>query len=220
MISSLTATRLWSQQTALNAFKGVSESSSSQDSSSSKATSSLADYLFTDDEGDDDTSLSDLITSLQHQATTGSASATNASEGTADDISSTAFMAALQNKLESLRQNPDTSAMADSMLAALKAGTLTVTDVVSGEQIKAWDGSDNTAKPSAQTSVDKSDWPTFLREHLQRDSTAKYVRNEDSSHKEKGTGASAYFGMIGETYYYLSWTVPADTAADASKPAD
>ncbi|MGO4436300.1 hypothetical protein [Rhizobium sp. RAF56] len=219
MISSLTAARLWSQQTALNAFKQASEGSSSGNSSSSNASSSLADYLFTsdDDGSDDETSLSDLIKSLQGQATTGGATAADTSEGSADDISSASFMKALQGKLESLKENPDTSAMAESMLAALKAGTLTATDVVSGTQIKAWDVSDNTIKPSEQTSVDQTDWPTFLKEHLERDSTAKYVRNEDSSHREKVTGASAYFGMIGETYYYLSWTAPAATPTDAAQ---
>ena len=71
------------------------------------------------------------------------------------------------------------------MLKALKAGTLTVTDADAGLQIKTWDIADETAKPTEQSSVKTPDWTNFLKEHLERDG-AKYVRNEDSSHQEKG----------------------------------
>jgi hypothetical protein len=217
MISSLTTVRLWSQQAALTAFKETSEGRGSATSTSGTENRSLADFLSTDsDDGNEDTGLSTLIASLQRQAMMGGASSVpDTSEGSPEDISSKAFMRAVQEKLESLQKNPDTSAMAESMLKALKAGMLEVTDAVAGEKITAWDVSDKT-QPTQQAALEKDNWTDFLKEHLERDGNGTYVRNPDSSHKEKGTGASAYFGMIGERYYYLNWTTPA-TAASASK---
>jgi len=222
MVSDVMSVRLWSQQAALKAFKDVSGDSASGSSSSSDSSLSLADILFPDDgdddDGYDDTSLSNLIASLQQQAADEIA-AEDASEGSVDDISSTAFMKSLREKLEALKNDPTTGAMADAMLQALDAGALTVTNAVTGEQILAWDASDTEAGPQEKTATDKADWSTFLKQHAERDSEGRYVRNEDSSLKEK-TGASAYFGMIGDTYYYLSWTVPAASAdAPASSPA-
>jgi hypothetical protein len=110
-----------------------------------------------------------------------------------------------------------------------------VADVVAGEQItgrdlsEKKDSTDRTATPDKASSADKnttsaeadtseeittvetSDWSTYLREHLKRDPYGKYVRNDDGSHIDKVSGASSYFGMIGETYYYLSWTAPKAT---------
>ncbi|MFN7023158.1 MAG: hypothetical protein ACK4QP_01255 [Pseudorhizobium sp.] len=216
MISSLTTVRLWSQQAALNAFKEASEGRGSATSASGMANQSLSDFLsIGTDDAKEDTGLSALIASLQRQAMMGGASSVvpDASEGSQDDMSSKAFMRTVQEKLESLKKNPDTSVMADSMLKALKAGTLSITDTVAGEQIKAWDVSDKTQKPTQQAAVEKDNWTAFLKEHLERESNGTYVRNPDSSHKEKGTGASGYFGMIGERYYYLSWTTAAPAAS-------
>src|SRR5690606_39631328 len=62
--------RIWSQQTALNAFKEASESRAAGQSSSDASGSSLADILYAgsnDDDGYEDTSLATLIATLQRQ---------------------------------------------------------------------------------------------------------------------------------------------------------
>lgn len=220
MISSLTTVRLWSNQAALNAFKEESDSRASDSAAAGTAHRSLADVLFAgNDDRDDDSDLSGLITSLQRQAMIGGATAPDTTgEGSADDISSKAFMRTLQEKLEVLKKSPDTKTMAESMLAALKDGRLTVTDAVAGEQIEAWDINDKSQKPTEQKTVGKDDWTGFLKERLSRDSSGKYVRNDDSSHKEKMTGASGYFGMVGDRYYYLSWTA-SPAAVVTTEPA-
>ncbi|HEX5935192.1 MAG TPA: hypothetical protein VFY63_13590, partial [Pseudorhizobium sp.] len=138
MVSEITTVRLWSQQTALKAFKEVSDENASSGTSSG---SSLADILYSDgsdDEADDDTSLSRLIASLQQQAMAGDVPAEENSDGAVEDIESRAFMKALAAKLEELKAGSGTGAMAEAMQEALEAGTLTVTDAVAGEAISAW----------------------------------------------------------------------------------
>lgn len=222
MVSEITTVRLWSQQTALRVFKEVSEETASQSSSQSSGTaqSSLADLLFSgsnsDEAEDDDTSLSRLIASLQQQAMTG-ASAEEAddaaSDGAVEDIESKAFMKALVAKLEELKAASGTSAMAEAMLKAVEAGTLTVTDAAAGETVKAWNPADADAKASEKTAAATTDWTSFLKQHLTREGNGLYVRNDDSSHQDRLTGESAYFGMVGETYYYLSWTKAGEAGA-------
>lgn len=214
MVSSITTIRLFSQQAALNAFSGASENRVSGQSSSEGSLPSLADVLSSndDDGGYEDTDLSALITSLQ-QTINGNFGG-GEDDGAVDDMSSKAFMKALLDKLQGLKDNPDTSAMAEKMLEALEAGTLTVTDAANGEQITAWNISDSRQTFAEKTSVETSDWSNFLKDRLVRDTSGRFVRGEDSSFIEKATGASSYFGMVGDYYYYLSWTAPAtETAA-------
>lgn len=220
MVSSINSVRVWTQQAALKAFN---EAANERSGSSSGAGGSLVDRLYSGlglDDGDDDTALSSLLSTLRQQAMTGGTAETQNDDGSIDDISSDAFMKALQKKIDALAANPDTKAMAEAMQDALAAGTLTVTDVIDGNRIAGRDLSDkkdgSDPDPTAAADVpkaekeiiDKSDWSSFLKDHLQRDAYGRYVRNDDTSHKDKITGASSYFGMIGETYYYLSWTAP------------
>jgi hypothetical protein len=211
MVSSLTTVRLWSQQAALNAFKEPSDGRVAERLSPASSSSSLADFLHTwtnDDDGYEDTSLSALIESMRRQAMGGTVAEAADQDGSIEDISSTAFMKALQDKIKILQANPDTREMAENMLKAIEAGTLKVTDTVAGEQIKAWDVSVDGKSASGKIATDQADWTSFLKEHLSRDSSGRYIRNPDSSHKDKADGVSSYFGMIGDTYYYLSWTAP------------
>ncbi|MBW6420585.1 hypothetical protein KX729_03955 [Rhizobium sp. XQZ8] len=213
MVSSIHSIRLWSSQAALNAFKDASDTStSSRLPIGGSASSSLADILYPDnsDDGSDyeDTQLEALIASLQ-QAMNGGKTDDTQEDGDVGDMSSKAFMKALRDKLEGLQGSPDTKAMADKMLAALDAGTLTVTDAVNGEQVKAWDVTDSKQLSGAKTEVDKNDWTSYLKDILTRDGSGKFVRANDSSYIEKAGGASGFFGMVGEAYYYLSWTTPA-----------
>jgi hypothetical protein len=232
MVSSINSVRVWTQQVALKAFNEASNEKGS--GASGSPLGSLADMLYAGSVQDeeDDTALSSLISRLQQQAMTGGTQAAEEVDGSVDDIASDAFMKVLQQKIDALAASPDTKAMAEAMQTALAAGTLTVTDTVAGTQITGRDLSDKNDRPDKTPSADKlnsaekgdisdeaepseditvvetSDWSTYLREHLKRDPYGKYVRNDDSSHVDKVSGASSYFGMIGETYYYLSWTAP------------
>lgn len=216
MVSSINSIRTWSSQAALNAFNDVSNNRAPGSSASGSSSSSLADMLFSsggDDDYEDDR-IAALIASLQ-QTMNGNAPDT-AGDGSVGDMSSKAFMKALQEKLDALKANPDSKAMAEAMQKALDAGTLTMTDAVAGDQITAWDITDGKQTSAGITSVDKSDWTQFLKDRLTRDESGKFVRNADGSYIEKATGASSYFGMVGEAYYYISWTTPAATTKPAA----
>jgi hypothetical protein len=213
MVSSINSIRTWSSQAALNAFNDVSNNRAPGNSAPGSSSSSLADVLFSsggDDDYEDDR-IAALIASLQ-QTMNGNASDT-ADDGSVGDMSSKAFMKALQAKLDALKASPDSKAMAEAMQKALDAGTLKMTDAVAGNQITAWDITDG-KQTSAGVTVDKSDWTQFLKDRLTRDESGKFVRNADGSYIEKATGASSYFGMVGEAYYYISWA-----ASAATKPA-
>jgi hypothetical protein len=210
MVSSIDSVRLWSMQTAIRVFKETSpESDAGQSSLASRIMSS---YGMDSDEGEDATtySLADILTGSSQ-----SGSETAVQEpAISTDIETSSFMAGLKAKLEDLQAAPDTSAQAAAMLKALDAGTLKVTDAVNGREVTAWDVEAKDALPQTATSTDTSDWSTFLREHLARASGGTYQRNADQSHIDRATGKSAYFGMIGDQYYYLTWT-----AASGSSPS-
>lgn len=218
MVSSINSIRIWSSQAALNAFKEVSDNKTAGSSASGTSSSSLADMLFDSSGGDDDyedEKLSALIASLQ-RTINGTVPDETAGDGSVGDMSSKAFMKALQEKLSALKASPDTKAMAEAMQKALDAGTLKLTDAVAGDQITAWDITDGKQTSTGVTSVDKSDWTQFLKDRLTRDDSGKFVRNADGSYIEKATGASSYFGMVGEAYYYISWPAPATTGKPAA----
>lgn len=212
MISSISSSRLWPQQVVFKAFNDTSGNPDNPTPGSSAASLSRLFYSEAADEVDDygyESELSSLFGSLPQ--TTAGNSPVQDTDGAIDDISSNAFMKALQGKLDTLKANADTSAMAETMQAALASGRLTVSDVVTGEQIIARDVADANAPSGETTTIATSEWSSFLRDTLLRDSYGRYVRNDDSSHIDKASGNSAYFGIIGETHYYLSWTSAANT---------
>ena len=242
MVSINTNVRLFAQQAALNAFRDPSSDGTNSSTSSDSSSMSLADYLFTDDSsnsddgGFDDTQLSALIAQLQ-QSTNGTEDDTQ-DDGSVDDISSKAFMKAVLDKIDSLKNNPDTAAMADKMKQALEAGTMTITNSEAGEQIAAYDpnattqpaatqagsgqtGDDKTGddqNPPEPTTIATTDWSSYLKNLLARDTNGTFIRNGDSSYIEKASGASSYFGMVGDAYYYISWKTPsADGSASSGK---
>lgn len=206
MISSISSSRIWPQQVVFKAFNDTSGNPDNPTLGSSAASLSRLFYSEAADEDEDygyENELSSQFGSMQRTATENSAD--RYTDGAIDDISSNAFMKALQQKLDLLKASEDTSAMAETMQAALGDGRLTVTDVVTGEQVIARDvaGGDTTSGEIIQVAT--SEWSSFLRDTLLRDSYGRFVRNQDSSHIDKASGASSYFGMIGETHYYLTW---------------
>jgi hypothetical protein len=218
---------------ATSSLLSALDGSSSSDSTSSY--SSLADLFSSsssDDSDDDDATIfSALIAQVKQQiaslqGTTGSDGSTSATgsstDGSTSDVSSTAFMTTLKQRIEALQASPETKDMGDSMMKALDAGTLTVTDAASGQEITAWDPDNSDATASTATTIDQTDWSSFLKEHLARDSDGRYSRNADDSQVDKVTGDSSYFGMINDNYYYLSWTDASsnETAAAATTSTD
>jgi hypothetical protein len=221
MISSISSTRVWTLQPTSTASQNSSGDLGGNTSGFSIGSLAGLFYADTSEEDDDygyDSELSMSMAALP-QATAGNMADADG-DGAIDDISSNAFMKALNQKIDTLQASEDTRAMATAMREALSAGRLTVTDVVAGEQSigrepsasgSASGGSAaSEASSSEVTTVDTSEWSTFLRDTLLRDSHGLYVRNDDSSHIDKATGSSAYFGMIGDNNYYLSWTAQTD----------
>jgi hypothetical protein len=210
---------------ATSSLLSALDGSSSTDSTSSY--SSLADLFSSssDDDSDDDASIfSALITQVKQQiaalqgtsGSDGTSGTASAADGSTDDVSSNAFMSTLKQKIEALQKSPDTKDMGDSMMKALDNGTLTVTDAASGQEITAWDPDNSDAATSSATSIDQTDWSTYLKEHLARDSDGRYSRNADDSQVDKVSGDSSYFGMINDNYYYLSWTGASGDASTAA----
>lgn len=203
MVSALDSTRLWSMQTTLRIMKEEDARTSTRERSDSTAGSILEQYGLLTNEEDDDGSTYTLADYL-----TGSAEATEsdaAQKTVSGDIGSQSFMTGLMAKLEEMTKTPSTKAQAEAMLAALNAGTLTVTDAEKGRMITAWDTTVKDAKPNTAATMQTSEWSSYLRDHLSREAGGKYVLNADGSYIDKASGNSAYFGMIGDSYYYLSW---------------
>lgn len=207
MISSINTSRVWPQQVVFKAFNDTSGNPDNPTPGSSSAALSRLFYSEATEEDDDYSYESEqfsLFGSIPR--TTAGNGADNNTDGALDDISSNAFMKALQQKIDTLKGSEDTSAMAETMQVALAAGRLTVADVVAGEQIIARDVSNTNTTSGEITAIATREWSSFLKDSLLRDSYGRYVRSDDSSHIDKASGASSYFGMIGETHYYLTWT--------------
>ncbi|MBT9369357.1 hypothetical protein [Rhizobium sp. CSW-27] len=211
MVSSIDTVRLWSTQTAIRVFKETDQQQ--ETGQQSLASTILSGYGIDSDEDSSTTySLADFL------ATDTSADDTDeASQQTiSTDIGSQSFMTGLKERLEELKQAPATRAQAEAMLTALDEGRLTVTDAEGAEAVTAWDATKKDATQNTPSATTQAEWSGFLKQHLQRDGSGKYVRNEDGSYIDKTTGDSAFFGMIGDKYYYLSWTASATDTAAAS----
>ncbi|MDO1582045.1 hypothetical protein [Rhizobium oryzicola] len=131
--------------------------------------------------------------------------AENQSQPANTAIDSVAFMQGLKAKISDMSKDPNTKDQADQMMKALQNGTLTITDAETGQQVKAWDPGSKTATPQRATSTPKTDWGSFLRDHLTRESGGRYVRDASGSNIERSTGNSAYFGTLNDNYYYMTW---------------
>ena len=129
------------------------------------------------------------------------------------DIRTASFMAGLKSKLEDMAARGDQRAR--EMLAAIKTGTLTVTDAEAGLAIAAWDVADpaekNRTSRTAQA-VGVSDWTSFLKERLTRGSGATFQLSDSGAYVDKVTGENSYFGKVGDRHVYLSWPAAETTA--------
>jgi hypothetical protein len=216
MVSSIQSIRLMTTQIALKALKEQEETTTSTSSASS---SLLQQYgLDTSTSSSNDT-LTRLLTTL---ATKNPDSTVNTTPSTTTttvsaDVTTASFMRSLKDSLEEMADTAAGKKQADAMLAALKAGILTVTDPVSGQKIAAWDVDDEKHKDTtsgAATTIATNNWSDFLKERLKRGEDVSYAKSSDGSYIDKTTGENAYFGTVGSKYYYLSWP-----AANANTPA-
>jgi hypothetical protein len=208
MVSALTTTRLVSAQLALQILQTDTPTSKSTDSSLSSGLGGDLSNLPSQSRA----SLTNLLNGLSS-----SQSDTSDSSSSDDpDMTSSDFMSMLKNNLEIAVKNGD-SGQAQAMLDAIAKGTLTVSDPTAGQSVTAWDPdakdeTDTTSKDP--TKIDTQGWNDFLNAHLKRGSDGAFVKNSDGSYTDKVTGQEAYFGQVGNRFYYISW--PAASATTSS----
>ncbi|MBX5131770.1 hypothetical protein HJB80_03565 [Rhizobium lentis] len=200
MVSALDNTRMVSAQYALKNLR------SSEDTQSSSAASILSSYGL-------DSSSASL---LSNQALSGLLGALSSKDDTSDetdttgdsaDVTSASFMSMLKQQLQEAAAAEGESGKAHDMLAALEAGTLTISDPTQGVSVPAWDIDDPDeadTESKAGEAIDVSGWSDFLDAHLERGSDGAFVK-ENGSYVDQTNASHAFFGLIGSNYYYLSW---------------
>lgn len=215
MVSALQSVRLLTSQYMLKALKQVEQQTQSQSDTTSAQSALLSRYGI--DTSSDSSSfsnsgsgtLSTMLDALNAKYVTEAETAPAVeTPDISDDVTTSSFMTGLKAKLKELQAAPDTAAQGDALLAALKAGTLVVSDPVNGRQIKAWDVDDAAQKAvteRAATMIDNTGWSAFLKTHLTRGEGGAYARNADGSFTDRPSGAKAYFGTLGSGYVYLTW---------------
>lgn len=204
MVSALDNTRMVSTQYALKNLRSSDESS--EDTQSSSAASILRSYGL-------DSSSASL---LSNQALSGLLDTLSSKDDTSDetdttddsaDVTSASFMSMLKQQLQEAAAAEGESGKAHYMLAALEAGTLTISDPTQGVSIPAWDVDDPDeadTEGKAGEAIDISGWSDFLDAHLERGSDGAFVK-ENGSYVDQTNDSNAFFGLIGSNYYYLSW---------------
>lgn len=204
MVSALDNTRMVSAQYALKNLR--SSDDGSQDAQSSSAASILSSYGLDSSSASllSNQALSGLLDTLSAKGdTSGEANAT----GDSADVTSASFMSMLKKQLQDAAAAEGESGKADDMLAALEAGTLTISDPTQGVSIAAWDvDNPDEAHTDSKTgkAIDVSGWSDFLDAHLERGADGTFVK-KNGSYVDQTNDSNAYFGLIGSNYYYLSW---------------
>jgi hypothetical protein len=221
MVSAVANTRLISAQYALKNLQSPEEAnsqSSDASSASSSLSSMLSNYGLDSDSASmlSNSALAKLLGGLSAQDGT---DATDDSAAATGDVTSASFMAALKQQLQDAADAEGTSGKAHDMLAALEAGKLTVYDPTQGKSVTAWDVDDadeKNTKGKPGTDIKVSGWSDFLDAHLERDSNGSFAR-ENGSYIDQAKDTNAYFGQIGDDYFYLTWpqATTATTTADA-----
>ena len=218
MVSALQSVRLFTSQSMLKALKQVEQQNQSQ-SDSTTAQSALLSRYGIDTSSDTSSSfsnsgsgsgyLSTMLDALNAKYVTEAETPQTAEvPDISSDITTPSFMTGLKAKLKELQAAPDTAAQGDAMLAALKAGTLVVSDPIDGREIKAWDVDDAAQKAVTHrtaTMIDNTGWSAFLKTHLTRGEGGSYARKPDGSFTDRPSGANAYFGTLGSGYVYVTW---------------
>ncbi|MBY5533688.1 hypothetical protein HFO58_11020 [Rhizobium leguminosarum] len=204
MVTPLQSVRLLSSQFLLKAIKETEQQSQSQSSGTRNALLQRYGIDTSSDATRSQKTLSALLEAISSKAN----AAPTLAKTVSTDVTSASFMEGLKEKLEEMTDVQSTSSQAKAMLAALGAGTLTVTDPVKGVTVKAWDVDSAKEKSTSGKSGDKveaTDWSSFLKSHLARGDTGAYTKTAQGSYIDIPSGGSAYFGIIGADYVYLTW---------------
>lgn len=204
MVSALDSTRLVSAQYALKNLRDTDDSS--QDTQTSSAASILSGYGLDPSSASllSNQALSGLLDTLSAQSDASDEADTSDDSA---DVTSASFMSMLKQQLQDAAAAEGESGKAHDMLAALEAGTLTITDPTQGVSIAAWDVEDPDeadTESKAGKDIDVSGWSDFLDAHLERGSDGAFVK-QNGSYVDQTNDSNAYFGLIGQNYYYLSW---------------
>lgn len=214
MVSSINSAQLASTQIFLKVLKEEKQSTSGGGSAGNDDYyASALNRLMRDYGQDEDTETQTYDTSLLRAigAADGVDESIEQQKPVSDDIQTASFMKALKEKLQDMQTSGDGALKAKEMLAALKAGTLTVTDAETGRQIKAWDAEKEKGDRTAET-VDRSDWSSFLKTQLSRDKSGGFELTKAGAHIDKATGDSASFVTVEGTYVYVTWPAAETTA--------
>lgn len=206
MVSPLQSIRSLTSQSLLKSLKETDQQSQTQ--SDNARSSLLQRYGVNTSSSRSEKSLSALLHA--QYARTSPSTATDKSSETkiSTDITTSSFMGGLKQKLEEMATAAGTSKQAKSMLAALEAGTLTVTDPLKGVTLTAWDiknaqEKNTPSKPGKH--IEPSGWSQFLKANLTLGNTGGYARSSDGSYVDQADNTSSYFGTVGSQYVYLSW---------------
>ncbi|MBW8282230.1 MAG: hypothetical protein K0M55_01395 [Rhizobium sp.] len=210
MVSSINSAQLASTQIFLRVLREEKQASGGGSSGNDDYYASALNDLMRNYGQDDDGETYDTSLLRAIGAAGGADESTEEVAPISDDIQTASFMTGLKAKLEEMKSSGDGALKAKEMLAALEAGTLTVTDAVNGRQIKAWDAKEDKADRTAEQ-TSRSDWSSFLKAQLSRDKSGGYELTDAGSHIDKATGESASFVSVEGTYVYLTW--PAATTA-------
>ncbi|EJZ18332.1 hypothetical protein NE852_18730 [Rhizobium sp. Pop5] len=204
MVSALDNTRMVSAQYALKNLRSSDESSG--DTQGSSVASILSGYGLDSSSASllSNQALSGLLDTLSARSDTSNEADAS---GDSTDVTSASFMSMLKQQLQDAAAAEGESGKAHDMLAALKAGTLTISDPTQGVSIAAWDVDDPDeadTKSKAGKAIDVSGWSDFLKAHLERGSDGAFVK-KNGSYVDQTNDSNAFFGQIGSNYYYLSW---------------
>ena len=121
------------------------------------------------------------------------------------DIATSDFMNSLKAQLIELSRNPGSAAQGQAMLQALDSGTLKVFDPIEGIAVKAWDASAD-GQQAHSTTINAIGWSQFLKQHVKRDESTAYAKDESGNYIDAISGESAYFETVGSKYYYFTWS--------------
>lgn len=208
MVSSLQSVRLLSSQSLLKVLKEAEQPAQSQGSSARNALLQRYGVDTSSSTALSQKTLSALLNTLSSKADASTTTDKAVETAISADVTTSSFMSGLKQKLEDMANVPGGNQQAKSMLAALEAGMLVVTDPVAGVTIKAWDI--DSAQEKGTTSktgekIERTGWSSFLKSHLARGDAGSYSKTAEGSYIDVVTGGSAYFGTVGSEFAYLSW---------------
>lgn len=213
MVTPLQSVGQITSQYLLNALKDIDAQSSAQARSQAGTERSalLKRYGVDTSSTSGSQTLATMLDGLSSRSEATEQAANPTTTAMSSDVTTASFMAGLNQELTDMAAEPATSKQAKAMLAALTAGTLTVTDPIAGVAVRAWDvEKDSDKTKDAGTKTDSVGWSQFLKTHLQRGDAGGFSRTAEGSYVDAVTGANAYFGTAGAGYTYLSW--PSATA--------